>query len=114
MGWRRYLPTARERGEWRGLLSTYAEYHSLGIGLGIGVVAAALAQPALMGSVALIAVGEAEAQGEQLHDVGKEPALALVGLAVGYLVVGALLNPVAIERLGRLADGVGQGVLAGE
>lgn len=102
MDWRKYLPTATEQGEWTGLLSTYGEYHALAIGLGVGVIAAALARPELLMSIALIAVGEAEAQGEQLRDIAKEPALALVGLAVGYGAFGGTLNPEALARLVEL------------
>ena len=104
-------PTTREQGDWQGALSTLAEWHALAIGLGIGVVAAAVARPELMTAVALIAVGEAEAQGNQLKDVSKEPAYAIAGLAIGYLVVGFVLNPLAIERLNRLLDGIGNGKL---
>ena len=102
MNWKKYIPTATERGEWQGLLSTYSEWHSLGIGLAIGIIAAALARPELLMSIALIAVGEAEAQGEQLRDVAKEPALSLAGLAVGYAGFGGTLNPEAIQRLVEL------------
>ena len=107
MGWRKYLPTAKEQGEWRGLLSTYSEWHALGIGLAIGILAAALARPELLMTIALIAVGEAEAQGEQLKDVAKEPVLALAGLVVGYLGFGGTLNPEAIRRLVDLLSLVG-------
>lgn len=113
MNWKKYLPTKREQGEWRGLLSTLAEWHALAIGFGIGVVAAAVARPELMVSIALIAIGEAEAQGKQLKDVGKEPAYAIAGLAIGYGIVGFALNPLALERLNRLLDGIGGGGLIG-
>lgn len=32
MTWRDYLPTTRERGSYQGPLSTYAEYHAIGVG----------------------------------------------------------------------------------
>lgn len=102
--WRDYLPTEGESGDWRGLLSTRKEWHAAGIGLGLGFTAGVAARPEAMLGLALIAIGESEAQGEQLRDVAKEPAYAMVAMVAGYLAAGFGFRPVAIERLVRLLN----------
>ena len=107
MNWKQYLPTAHEQGEWQGAFSTFAEWHAAGIALALGATAAILARPELMTALVLIAIGEAEAQGDQLKDVAKEPVYALVSLVLGYLAVGYGINPEAIQRLADLLTLVG-------
>lgn len=107
MNWQEYLPSKTEQGEWTGLLSTNSEYHALAVGLGAGVVSAALGSPELLIAVAMIAVGEAQASGEQMRDVAAEPAYAFAGIVIGYLAVGFGINPDAITRLVDLLNAIG-------
>lgn len=107
MSWKKYLPTAKEQGDWRGVLSTFAEWHALAIGLAVGATAAAAARPELMVALVMIIIGETEAQGSQLKDVAKEPAYAGVSLIASYLAVGFGVNPEALNRLVDLLNLVG-------
>lgn len=101
------LPSKSEQGAWTGALSTNSEWHALAIGLGAGVVSAAVGSPELLIAVAMIALGEAQASGDQLRDVAREPAYAFAGMIVGYLAVGYGVNPQAIQRLVDLLRVVG-------
>lgn len=80
-----YWPTIDERGAYTGPLSTFAEWHSLALGVG----AAATCNVALMATVAAYAVGQgANRKRHSTHwrDLAREPAYALGGIAVGRWV----------------------------
>lgn len=107
MNWQKFIPSKTEQGEWTGLLSTNSEYHALAIGLGAGVVSAVVGSPELLIAVAMIAVGETQASGDQLRDIAKEPAYAFAGIVLGYLATGYGVNPQAIQRLAELFQYIG-------
>lgn len=88
---RDFAPTESEEGPWRGALSTFAEWHAIGIGLGVGIAVGLTGKPELMGVLAAYALGVEEAGGGQLADLAKEPAYALAAASVGYLLASGVV-----------------------
>lgn len=80
MNLEQFLPTKQERGKHTGLLSTFAEYHALGIGF----LGAAARQEELVGAYALGTGGGKARRSGHMIDAAKEPAYVALGLGVYY------------------------------
>lgn len=78
--WRQYLPSVKEKGKYTGPLSTFAEYHALGVGFALGPQSGEVLAAYGAGSGA----GKARRSGH-LTDAWKE--LAYVGLGMGLRVL---------------------------
>jgi hypothetical protein len=75
---RKYIPTAREKGDYRGPLSTLTEYHALGVGF-----ATRLAGRRVFALVVLLGLlGQLYDTNGHIRDAGKE---------LGYVALGAFL-----------------------
>lgn len=77
---RRYLPTREERGKYVGPLSTFAEYHAIGVGF-VGAF-----NPELLAEVAAYGAGSATGKAKRsghFKDAAKELAYVGIGAAVG-------------------------------
>jgi len=88
-GLKRYLPSRQERGKYTGPLSTFAEYHAVGVGFAAGV------EPSLLEPVAGYAAGTGAGKCRRsghLSDAAKELGYTGlgVGLAVGMRALGLL------------------------
>lgn len=91
MNLRQYLPTIQERGSYTGPLSTFAEYHSLGIGF----IAALAGGDVFTGAVgyALGTGGGKARRSGHMQDAAQEPAYLAVGAALAFGVRALGLAP---------------------
>jgi ABC-type Fe3+ transport system permease subunit len=79
--WRAYLPTHDEQGVYRGPLSTFAEYHAVGVGFVVTLISAWLLLPVVYAAVS----GKLQRLSGHTRDAAKE---------LGYVALGAALATV--------------------
>lgn len=81
---RRYLPTRQERGKYTGPLSTFAEYHALGVGFAAGIMGLQYAEP-LVAYATGNGAGKIRRSGH-LKDAAQELGYTAAGIVAGLAV----------------------------
>lgn len=84
---RRYLPTRQERGKYTGPLSTFSEYHALGVGFAGGIMGLEYAEP-IVAYTAGTGGGKVRRSGH-LKDAAQELGYTAAGIVGGLLVRNA-------------------------